>query len=212
MELPHTESVWRLRGGWWVTGKRVRFFLKIQVWLFSCHAKPRGAARKAEGFLTCLCCQGVCEGYFRLEVYVCDNCTTVKLVCFRTLCLCVCVCACVCEAVSRAACAEPSVCCFSSSLPVLRLICARGQWPTSTFCSLGAHSRATLVWLITRQLDRNNFPSVYLQKSWAHHLKPLFFFTCDYIPHNIWILLLVLAFDLLFLRNSAGVDGGMLGW
>lgn len=93
MELPHTESVWRLRGGWWVTGKRVRFFLKIQVWLFSCHAKPRGAARKAEGFLTCLCCQGVCEGYFRLEVYVCDNCTTVKLVCFRTLRLCVCVCA-----------------------------------------------------------------------------------------------------------------------
>lgn len=45
-----------------------------------------------EGIITYLCCQGVCEGYFRLEVYVCDNCTTVKLVCFRTLCLCVCMC------------------------------------------------------------------------------------------------------------------------
>ena len=51
-------------------------------------------------------------------------------------------CVCVCMCVSGAACAEPSVCCFSSSLPVPGLICARGQWPTLTFCSLTAHSRA----------------------------------------------------------------------
>jgi len=51
------------------------------------------------------------------------------------------VCVSVSETVSAAACAEPSVCCFSSSLPVPGLICARGPWPTLTFCSLGAHMR-----------------------------------------------------------------------
>lgn len=40
------------------------------------------------------------------------------------------------QAKSRAACAEPSGCCSSDTLPVPRLICAQGQWPTLTFCSL----------------------------------------------------------------------------